>query len=57
MQSNQNNQKLLLVFLRHGERIDEVKKENRHEKDKDLQFPICDPMLTVNGKKMAAEAG
>ena len=49
------NQNLLFFFVRHGERIDQVKKLNA--KEKNTVFPKCDPPLTEAGKQMGFEAG
>ena len=49
------NQKLLLFFVRHSERIDQV--DTLTDKDKACKYPKCDPPITENGKNIAFEAG
>ena len=49
--------RLLLLFVRHGERIDQVNKLNSQEKAEKELNPKCDPSLTVHGKKLAHDAG
>ena len=54
MENTPINQKLLLIFLRHSERIDEIDFDERHEDDKKIEVRLCDPVLTVNGKLLAS---
>ena len=52
MESNPNP-KLLLFFVRHGERLDQVDPGHLTEKEKLLKYNKCDPPLTENGKQLA----
>ena len=45
--------KLLLFFVRHSERIDQVDKLSPSEEATKLKNPKCDPSLTDNGKQIA----
>ena len=56
MESNISN-KLLIFFVRHGERLDQVKAASLSKKEQDTKFPKCDPPLTENGKKLGFNAG
>ena len=56
MKSNISN-KLLIFFVRHGERLDQVKAASLSKKEQDTKFPKCDPPLTENGKKLGFNAG
>jgi hypothetical protein len=44
MESLTDQQRLLLIFVRHGERIDQVK--NLTNEEKKINYPKCDPSLT-----------
>jgi broad specificity phosphatase PhoE len=42
---------MILIFVRHGERLDQVESLG-----KKIIYPECDPPLTDNGKKMASDS-
>ena len=47
------NPRLLLFFVRHGERLDQVNPDHLTDKEKSLKYFKGDPPLTENGKKLA----
>lgn len=47
--------KLLLLFVRHSERLDQVKEKTDFEKS--LEFPAIDPPITEKGKQISEHAG
>ena len=51
------NPKLLLFFVRHGERIDQVPELSASEEAQRKKNPKSDPSLTDNGKQLAKQAG
>ena len=45
------SKKAIILFVRHGERLDQIKKLS--QKERQLRFPRCDPPLSTHGKKLA----
>lgn len=45
---SEDSPKLLLLFVRHSERVDQVKEKTEYEQG--LEFPIIDPPITEKGK-------
>ena len=52
---SENPPKLLLLFVRHSERVDQVKEKTEYEKT--LEFPFIDPPITEKGKQISEHAG
>lgn len=47
--------RLLMLFVRHSERVDQVKEKTEYEKT--LEFPLIDAPITEKGKLISEHAG